>query len=283
MSPEVRRYIQGMTTLLIAGLMSGLVSPFAAFAQPTDTPRTGIIDMAGVVDAKTEAGLNNWLLELEKKTGAQLKVLTIDSTRGRDTHSYAMETAKRWRLGSEQEDNGVLVVIAVADRRYAIVVGEGIEDTLPDLYTDTIAKKYFVPNFRRGDYATGVFQGTVALATKISADAGVQLSGTPPVPKRGSGRRARRSHGGGIPCFSVLVVVILLGSVLGGRRRRHYGAWSGGGLLQGMLLGSLMSGLFRGGGRSWSGGSGFGGGGFGGGFGGGGGGSFGGGGSSGGW
>ncbi len=274
----MRRPIHGTTILLIIALMSGLISPSAATAQPRDTPRTGIIDMAGVVDAQTEAGLNNWLLELEKKTGAQLKVLTIDSTRGRDIHTYAMETAKRWRLGKKQEDNGVLIMIAVADRKYAIVVGQGIEDTLPDLYTDTIARKHFVPNFRRGDYATGIYQGTVALARKVAADSGVRLSGTPTAPRRGSGRRSRRGRGGGIPCFSVLIVFIMFGSILGGRRRRHYGAWSGGGLLQGMLLGSLMSGLFRGGGSGWSGGSGFGGG-----FGGGGGGSFGGGGSSGGW
>ena len=128
----MRRPIHSTTILLIIALVSGLISPSAATAQPRDTPRTGIIDMAGVVDAQTEAGLNNWLLELEKKTGAQLKVLTIDSTRGRDAHSYAMETAKRWRLGKKQEDNGVLIMIAVADRKYAIVVGQGIEDTLPD-------------------------------------------------------------------------------------------------------------------------------------------------------
>jgi len=283
MIPLTRRATCGTTPLLIAGLMSGLLCPLQVLAQPTDTPRTGIIDMAGVVDAKTEAGLNNWLLALEKKTGAQLKVLTIESTRGQDIHSYAMELARRWRLGDKEKDNGVLVVIAVADRKYTTVVGQGIEDTLPDLYTHTIAEKYFVPNFRRGDFATGIYEGTVALAKKVAADEGVQLSGSPPAPKRRSGRSARRSRGGGVPCFSVLIVFILFGSILGGSRRRHYGAWSGGGFLQAMLLGSLMSGLFRGGGRGWSGGSGFGGGGFGGGFGGGGGGSFGGGGSSGGW
>ncbi len=283
MSPDMKQLTRNPTILLIVALLSGLFCSSIAVAQPTDTPRTGIIDMAGVVDAQTEAGLNNWLLELEKKTGAQLKVLTIDSTRGRDAHSYAMETAKRWRLGKKEEDNGVLVMIAVADRKYAIVVGQGIEDTLPDLSTDSIARKYFVPNFRRGDYAGGIYQGTVALAKKVAADSGVRLSGAPPAPQRRSGRRARRGRGGGIPCFSVLIVFILFGSILGGSRRRHYGAWSGRGLLQGMLLGSVMSGLFRGGGSGWSGGSGFGGGGFGGGFGGGGGGSFGGGGSSGGW
>ena len=202
--------------------------------------------------------------------------LTINSTKGRDIHSFGLETAKRWRLGKKQEDNGALIVIAVKDRRYTFVTGEGIEDTLPDLYCDGVAQRFFVPNFKRGDFATGVYQGTVAVARKIAGDAGVKLSGAPPQPKQGSRRSSRR---GGFSCFWILVMFVMFGGVLGGRRRRGYGTWGGGGLLQGMLLGSMLGGL----GRGLGGGSSWGGGGFGGGFGGGGGGSFGGGGCSGGW
>ncbi|MBN2560261.1 MAG: TPM domain-containing protein [Phycisphaerae bacterium] len=268
----------------------------AALAQPRETPRTGIVDMAKVVDPQTEAGLNRWLLELEQKTGAQLKVLTIDTTGGRDVYQYGIETAKRWKLGAEKEDNGALVVIAVRDRKYAIVTGEGIEDTLPDLYCDTIARKCFLPNFKRGDFATGIYQGTVALAKKIAADAGAQLSGTPPAPAQTPAYRSSRQRGepvsygdggaGGVACcfgplLPLVIFLVIFGSLFSRRRHGHYRTWGGGGLWQGLLLGSLLGGFGRSrGGSSWGG---FGGGGFGGGFGGGGGGSFGGGGCSGGW
>ena len=251
-----------------------------AFAQPQNTPRTGIVDLAGVIDSKTEAGLNKWLLELEQKTTAQLKVLTIDTTHGRDIHSFGLEMAKRWRLGQEGKNNGALIVIAVRDRRYNFAIGEGIEDTLPDLYCDSIAQKYFVPNFKRGDFGTGIYQGTVAVARKIAADSGASLSGAPPAPVQRMSRSRRRGRRGGIPCFTMFILLMVFGRMFGGRRRRNHGAWSGGGFLQGMLLASLFSSFGRGGGgSSWGGG----GGGFGGGFGGGGGGSFGGGGCSGGW
>ncbi len=265
--------------------------PALSTAQPKETPRTGIVDTAGVVDAGIEAGLNAWLLELEKKTGAQLKVLTIDTTHGRNIHAFGLETAQRWKLGKAGEDNGALVVVAVRDRRYAVITGEGIEDTLPDLYCDSIARKYFVPNFRRGDYNAGIYGATVALAKKIATDSGVRLSGAPPAPVARQGRRHRLGRRGGaglFVCAWPLVLLFLIGGggLFGRRRYGHYRSWGGGGLLQGMLLGSLLGGLGRRGGgfggSSWGGG-GFGGGGFGGGFGGGGGGSFGGGGCSGGW
>lgn len=258
----------------------------SALARQNVSLRKGINDYANIVDPQTEQALDNYLLELEQKTGAQLRVLTINSTRGRDLYDYTMELARREKLGQKDEDNGVVVAIAVRDRKWRIVTGEGIEDTLPDLYCDSIAQSYFIPNFKNGDFSRGIHQGTVAMAQKIASDAGVTLSGAPRMSVKHSGRRARRARG--IPCFAIFIFFIIIGSFLGGRRRRHYGTWGGGGLWQGILLGSLLSGMGRSSGSSWSGGSswggggGFGGGGFGG-FGGGGGGSFGGGGAGGSW
>ncbi|MFQ5411919.1 MAG: TPM domain-containing protein [Phycisphaerae bacterium] len=252
-------------------------------AAPQQSRRTGIIDEAGVVDAATEKRMNGWLLELEKKTGAQLRVLTIQTTGGRDIHSYALETAQRWRLGEKGEDNGVLVVVAVRDRKYYTVTGEGIEDTLPDLYLRRVGEQHFVPHFKRGDYGGGIYAGTVAIANRIAKDAGVQLSGVPPTPTR-QHRSSRRGRRGGFSCFWIIVLLFVFGGAFGNRRRRGHGAWGGGGLVQGLLIGSILSNIGRGGG-GWSSGSssggfgGFGGGGFG--FGGGG--SFGGGGAGGSW
>lgn len=267
-------HARALTVLLVA-----VCAPLAS-AQ-TFGRNSAIIDNAGVIDTATEAGLNRWLLELEKKTTAQLRILTVESTRGRDLHSYALDVAKANRLGKAGEDNGVLVLIAVKDRRYRIEVGEGIEDTIPDLFCDRVARKYFVPNFRQGNFGMGIYQGTIALAQKIAADRGVRLTGQPPAPAARSGRRGRSRGSSICSMFSlVLFFVFFMGSF--GLRRRGYrgGGRGGGGLLAGLLIGGMLGNMGRGG-SSWGGG-GFGGGGFGG-FGGGGGGSFGGGGAGGGW
>jgi uncharacterized protein len=278
---------------LIPTIAVFLGSGVPVIAQPADTPRTGVIDNAGVVDAATEQALNRYLEELEVKTKAQLKVLTVSTTQGRDFHDFGIDWAKRWRLGDAGEDNGVLVVIAVADRKWTIVTGEGIEDVLPDLKCKRIAEGE--SNFRRGDYSHGIHQGTVALARELAKSYSVQLSGAPPAPAR-QGRSAsgsaRRSSGAGPVCFAVFmifaVILLLMSSAMHiNRSRRRWGMGRGySGLGNALFWGSVLSSMGRGGRSSgWSGGSGGGSfGGFGGGgFGGGGGGSFGGGGASGGW
>lgn len=257
----------------------------APAARADETPRTGIIDDAGVVRPDAMNQINGWLLELEQKTGAQLKIWTIDSTNGRDPYTLAMETAKKWKLGDKDKDNGCLVLIAVKDRKWRFVTGEGIEDVLPDLYCDTVAQNYFVPNFRKGDYSEGIRLGAAALATAIAKDEGVQLTGMPNVPVH-TGRRGRSGIAAVVSsCFSMFILFIVLGAVFrGGRGRRRYGWGGSGDLMTGMILGNVLGNMMGGRSSGWSGGSSWGGGGgFGGGFGGGGGGSFGGGGAGGGW
>lgn len=261
---------------------------------------SAVLDQAGVIDAATIAAIDRCLLDLERKTTAEVRVLTVLSTKGRDIHDYAIQVAqsqkdhlgqKKTGLGKAGRDNGVLIVVAVKDRRYRIEVGEGLEGALPDLTCDSIAEQCFVPNFRRGDYATGIYQGAIAVAERIAAESGVELEGPDPTRRPASEPTGRTQIGELelIPCccgllVPLLIIMIVLGAVSSGRRR-SYRTWGhgSGGFWQGMLLGQILSG---GGGRSRGGGwgGGFGGGfGGGGGFSGGGGGSFGGGGSSGGW
>ena len=140
----------------------------------------------------------------------------------------------------------MLVVVAVKDRRYRIEVGEGLEGTLPDLYCDSIAQKYFVPNFRKGEYGRGVFEGTAAIARKIAAENGVQVEGVPEAPVEPTVPVAYNANGGGIgvccaPLIPMFIAAVLIGSFLSRRNRYHRswggGGYGGGGFWQGMMLG----------------------------------------------
>jgi uncharacterized protein len=228
-----------------------------------ETPRTGVIDRAGVVDEATEARINAWLLELETKTKAQLKVLTVETTEGRDIYEFGKETFNRWRLGQADKDNGALVVIAVKDKKWRILTGEGIEDTLPDAYCDQVAADFFLPNFRRGDFGKGILEGTAVLAQKIAADEKVQLTGVPVI-----GSPTGRQSDSTIASFvavAIMFVFIIMGMLNRNARGRGNRAW-GGDWLTWMVIGNMLSGGRRRGGSSWGGFGGFsGGGGFGGG------------------
>jgi uncharacterized protein len=266
------------TLALLTACMTAVMAPSPASAQQTlPVPRNHVEDRAGVLDPAAEQRIDGYLTELEQKTGAQIILLTIDTTGGEDTFDFAFRHAEAWKLGQKGKDNGALIMVAVKDRKYRIVTGYGLEGSLPDGWLDLMVRQYFIPNFKKGDFATGLTQGTLAVVNKVAADAGVSIAGLPEYSVRQTQprRRARRLPGGMV-CF--IVAIIILSSLGGGRRhyrrRRGWGSWVGPWLIFSALSGGSRS--------SWGGG--FGGGGFGGGsFGGGGGGSFGGGGVGGGW
>jgi len=223
-------------------------------------------DRAGIIDAAARTRLTGLLQELEQKTGAQFVILTVLSTEGVPLEQFSLEQAEQWGLGQKGRDNGLLMVIAVQDRRYRFETGYGLEQVLPDSLLGSIGRTYLVPAFRRQDYTRGVMDAASVVARTIAEAQGVKLSGLPEVSR--SGGRQGFPLG---PLLVFLVAFIALSSL--GRSR------GSGGLLQALLLGALLGGRGHGG----SGGFGsFGGGGFGS-FGGGGGGGFGGGGATGGW
>jgi uncharacterized protein len=258
-----------LVILVLAILLFAPAVSAASTPQPPAVPRDYVIDLAGVLSGDTQSRMNAYLQELERKTGAQVLVLTVQSLDGQSIEEFAFNTKEQWKLGQRGKDNGVLIVLAVQDRKYRFEVGYGLEGVLPDSLVGTIGRQYLVPYLKQGDYNSGIYAATLAVANTIASHEGVEIAGMPqprPVQRTGSGQSNPLF---GAVVFGVILLValalfithprqcflLLLMSQMGGGR----GGWSGGG-------GGF--GGFGGGGGS---------------FGGGGGGSGGGGGASGGW
>ena len=228
-------------------------------------PAAPVVDLAGIVDSGAEAKLNRYLKELQTKTGAQMAILTITSLEGQAIEDFSISIAHdRWKLGQKRKDNGVLMVVALSDKKYRIEIGYGLEGLLPDSLVGSIGRQYLVPYFKKGDYSTGIYAAAVIMANEIARDAGVEITGLPAVKQAYPAKKSRKSPGILGKIFSLLFFVIMV--ILFIKNPRLFIAF--------LFLSSM-------GGRSghWGGsGGGFGGGGFGGG-----GGGFGGGGASGGW
>jgi uncharacterized protein len=228
-------------------------------------PAAPVVDLAGIIDTNAETKLNRYLQELEAKTGAQMAILTVISLEGQAIEEFSINIAHdRWKLGQKGKDNGVLVVVALNDKKYRIEIGYGLEGVLPDSLVGRIGRQYLVPYFKRGDYSTGIYAAAVVMANEIARDAGVEISGLPAVDTARATQKGKKTRGGVGTIFSLLILVIMI--ILFIKNPRLF--------LTYLLISSM-------GGRSghWGGsGGGFGGGGFGGG-----GGGFGGGGASGGW
>lgn len=225
-------------------------------------PSNPVVDIAGIIDNAAETKINQYLRELERKTSAQMAVLTIKSLQDQAIEEFAIMIAHdKWKLGQKSKDNGVLIVVAVNDRKYRIEVGYGLEGVLPDSLVGSIGRQYLVPYFKKGDYSSGIYTAVVAIANEIATDASVKITAMPTVKKTYSPKKRKESSGPFRKIISalffliILIVLIknprsflaiLLLSSMGGRRG-HWGGTSGG-------FGGGGFGSFGGGGGGFGGG-----------------------------
>jgi uncharacterized protein len=244
-----------------------LALPLLVPAEPVSQLRPAgyVNDFAHVLDPATIAQLDNICQQLDQKAHAQIAVVTVNSLDGSDIESYAVALYKQWGIGSKATDHGVLILLAVQDRKYRIEVGYGLEPILTDGKVGGIGREA-VPLLRQNDYNGAVSLMTSRVADVIAQDAGIELTGArPQLPVAPRVQPGRQLSGKQLLILGVILLIVLLTPL---RKLLFYFLLFGGG-----------GGGYGGGG--YSGGGGFGGG--GGGFGGFGGGSSGGGGASGSW
>ena len=159
-------------------------------------PSDPVVDLASIIDTETETKLNRYLRELEQKTGAQMAILTLTSLEGRSLEELSINIAHdKWKLGQKSKDNGVLMLIALNDRKYRIEIGYGLESILPDGLVGSIGRQYLIPYFKKGDYSSGVYAAAVVIANQIAQDAGVEITGLPTVKTTAASQRPDRSAG----------------------------------------------------------------------------------------
>jgi uncharacterized protein len=234
------------------------------FAEPVSQlhPTNYVNDFARVLNPETTAELNDIAQQVDQKAKAQIAVVTINTTDGKDIFNYAVDLYQAWGIGSKSSSRGVLILLAARDHKYWTTTGYGLEPILPDGKVGGFWREV-VPLLKQGDYDLAIKQNTEKVASVIAQDAGVQLTGT----TSDSADRAPPSRPSpGISLGGVIILVIIVIIVLATP-------------LRSLLFWFLLSGG-GGSGGGWGGG-GFGGG--GGGFGGFGGGSTGGGGAGGSW
>ncbi len=285
--PFMRRLLSFGCTYRTAACLLALIFAAAVFfvgararAEKTDQlePQGYVNDFAGVLSSAAKAQLTALCTEVDQKAHAQISVVTVKSTDGQQVEDYAIDLATKWGVGPKQANKGILILLAVNDRKYWTTVGYGLEPILPDGKVGGFGREA-VPLLRNNDYDGALLLITRRIADVIAADSGVTLTGASPRPARAPSADDHGWTAGQIILLLVAIfVVYAIVSRSGGSGGRS-GRRGGSGWWIGPMIGSAMGG--RGGG--WGGGGFGGGGGGGGGFGGFGGGSFGGGGAGGSW
>jgi uncharacterized protein len=236
-----------LLVLLFAGTLLAL--------DPNTLQHTGAVnDFAHVIDGATRAQLERFAINVEKKTGAALVFVTIDSLEQQPIEDFANRLYVAWGIGQKGKDEGALVLLAVRDKRSRIEIGRGLEPIITDGTSGSILRE-MRPALRENDFGDAMVLAAQRLAQRIAQEKGVSLADQ----EQPAARRERPPETGSIPWPVLLGGIFLLFWILGGiGRRGGRGGGGGGGFIPGLILGNLM-----GRGTSWGGGT-YGGGGFGG-------------------
>lgn len=143
----------------------------AAAAVPVPPLTSPVIDTTGTLAPDEIARLEAQALALQRRNGAQLQVLILPGTAPEPIDDYAQRVFDTWKLGRQDLDNGVLIVVARDDRGVRIHTGSGLESVVDDATAARLIREYMVPKFRRGDYAGGLDDATLVLSSLLNGGA----------------------------------------------------------------------------------------------------------------
>ena len=155
MRGSTSRFLPGLA-LVLSLAAPALLAPAAGAAVTVKDPGTYVVDTAGLIDAGTERRVEGWLRELEQKTTAQVKILTVPTTDGEDIVGFAQRHAEAWKLGRKGKDNGALIALTLKERKVRIHTGYGLEGVLPDSWAGTASRRVAADFFSKGKYAEGL-------------------------------------------------------------------------------------------------------------------------------
>lgn len=193
---------RGITRLVFCCCLTGATFSSAIPAAALDVPEsTGrVVDLAHVLPTSTVESLTARLAAHEVQSSNQAAVLIIPSLEGDSLEEFSHRVATTWKLGQKGTDNGVLLLVAIGERKVRIEVGYGLEGVLTDARSAQIIRNEIVPRFRTGDMPGGITEGVNAILKTIE--------GTYQAPERAAPRRENDIMG-------QVVVAVMVGLVVG--------------------------------------------------------------------
>ncbi|MCC7174256.1 MAG: TPM domain-containing protein [Bryobacterales bacterium] len=209
----------------------------APAADLTALEPTGYVnDFARVIDPSTRSALEQYCAGVERATGAQIAVVTVDTLAGEPVEDAANALYRRWGIGKKGSDEGALLLLVIQDRKMRLEIGYGLEPIIPDGFAGGVLRT-MRPALRESQYGEAAMEAVRTLGSRIAESKGVTIDTALP-------RRNRRST----PPLNWPVLLLggffllwAMGAAAG--RRRGGGRWSGGsgtGMLTGMIIGNLL-------------------------------------------
>lgn len=156
---------------------------------------TPVSDLAGVLTSQEELVLSEKIKRFEDSTSAQLAIVIIPSLEGDEISDLSQRWAQKWELGQKGKDNGILILVAIQDRKMRIEVGYGFESRITDLESKDIINEILKPNFKQNYFYNGFDQALNELFEQILSE------------KDGISAKAKSSKNDG---FSTLIIIAII-------------------------------------------------------------------------
>lgn len=156
--------------------------------------------------------LEDKLLGYEDSTSTQVAILIVESLNGYDVADFGVRVFNNWKIGDENKENGILITVAIAERRMNITTGYGMEGVIPDAAAFTIIDEYLTPNFKLNKYYKGLDEATDVIFKLASGEYKAE--------QFAQNRKSKSNDGKGFPFVTLFILFFFIIPAIVGRRRR---------------------------------------------------------------
>ena len=212
-----------------------LLAPPVPAQEPLPELTAPVNDFANIVDPASAAAIDRMSRALQQATGDAVVVATVQTVEPyADIRELAVKLFEnRGRgIGEKGKDNGVLIVLALRERRVWVEVGYGLEEFVTDGFAGETSRVDMVPAFRRGAYGEGLKAGAARIIGRIAERRGITLEAVP------HPRETGPQSSGLAPILVIIIILVLIFAIsrasgpptIGTRRRGFWGSgfpWSG--------------------------------------------------------
>ena len=158
-----------LIAMTLAAILGVAVMAKAETSIPSPLPDTYVHDFAGVIDDAKRAEIQAKAERLKSEYKTEVAIVTIESLEGEDSFEYSMRMARSWGIGSkDNEVRGLLVLVAIQDRKTAFRTSRHIEGELTDGTTGEISRAMNV-YFKKGEFGAGLSAGMDKILDKDGA------------------------------------------------------------------------------------------------------------------
>lgn len=216
---------------LVLSASAGWTVDWAAYK-----PEGFVSDFAKVIDPASRTQLERYCEAVKRASGAQIALVTVGSLEGEPIEEVANAIARAWGIGQKGQNDGLLLLLSIQDRRSRLEVGYGLEPILPDGLAGSVLRE-MRPALRQQHYGQALFAAAQTIGNAIAKEKKVSIDATLP-------RRIEHTSTDWFAWPLLVGGLVLVAWLMRSGRPRGYSGnrgWRGNGFLPGLILGNMMS------------------------------------------